>query len=204
MELPGWQGGRASLVIDEGVTDDTLTGAVVAAGYGAQVVSRIPLKEQVDAVRPGEAEVDLAIIGAGSAAFAAAIRAAELGYSVLMVERGVLGGTCVNVGCVPSKTLLRTAEAFHQATHSRFASVRPQGAELDWAAVIGEKDELVGRMRPAARHDLGKALLFARAIPVDQAAQLILFSLRHRQLAGQGPPREAQARQQQQPECDAD
>ena len=75
VELPGWQGGRASLVVDEGVTDDTLTEAVVAAGYDAQVMSRTPLREQVDAVRPGEAEVDLAIIGAGSAAFAAAIRA---------------------------------------------------------------------------------------------------------------------------------
>ncbi len=147
VEVPGWQGGRAELVVDESVTDDTLTEAVGAAGYGAQVVSRTPLAEQVDAVRPGEAEIDLMILGSGSAAFAAAIRAAELGYSATMVERRTLGGTCVNVGCVPSKTLLRTAEAFYQATHARFAGVRPRGAELDWATVIGEKDELVLRLR---------------------------------------------------------
>jgi mercuric reductase len=64
-----------------------------------------------------------------------------------MVERGVIGGTCVNIGCVPSKTLLRTAEAYHRAFHSPFAGVRPQGADLDWQAVVGEKDELVTRLR---------------------------------------------------------
>ena len=145
--VPAWEQGKASLAVDESTTDDVLAKAVAAAGYGAQVVSRTPLAEQVDAVRPGEAEVDLIIIGAGSAAFAAAIRASELGYSVTMVERSTLGGTCVNVGCVPSKTLLRTAESFYQATHSRFASVRPGGADLDWGAVIDEKDELVNRLR---------------------------------------------------------
>jgi mercuric reductase len=145
--VPGWQEGRASLVADEGLSDEVLVEAVAAAGYGARVSSRNALAEQGEAVRPGESEVDLMIVGAGSAAFAAAIRAVELGYSALMVERGTLGGTCVNVGCVPSKTLLRTAEACHRATYSPFAGVRPRGADLDWKAVIGEKDELVSRLR---------------------------------------------------------
>ncbi|MFD8741377.1 FAD-dependent oxidoreductase, partial [Streptomyces sp. NPDC059618] len=48
---------------------------------------------------------DLAIIGSGGGAFAAAIRATTLGKSVVMIERGTLGGTCVNTGCVPSKAL---------------------------------------------------------------------------------------------------
>ena len=54
---------------------------------------------------------DLAVIGSGGAAFAAAIRATTLGKSVVMIERGTLGGTCVNTGCVPSKALLAAAEA---------------------------------------------------------------------------------------------
>lgn len=145
--VPGWQEGRASLVADDGLADEVLTEAVTAAGYRARILSRSALAEQAGAVRPGESEVDLMIVGSGSAAFAAAIRAAELGYSALMVERGTLGGTCVNVGCVPSKTLLRAAETYHRATHSRFAGVRPRGADLDWGMVIGEKDELVGRLR---------------------------------------------------------
>lgn len=145
--VPGWREGRATIVADASLSDETLTEAVAAAGYGARVLSRSAMAEQAEAVRPRESEVDLMIVGSGSAGFAAAIRAAELGYSALMVERGTLGGTCVNVGCIPSKTLLRTAEAYHRATHSLFAGVRPRGADLDWRAVIGGKDELVTRLR---------------------------------------------------------
>lgn len=58
---------------------------------------------------------DLAIIGSGGGAFAAAIRASTLGKSVVMIERGTLGGTCVNTGCVPSKALIAAAGARHVA-----------------------------------------------------------------------------------------
>lgn len=145
--VPGWREGRATVVAAVDLPDEALVEAVRAAGYGATVVGQAAVAKGAEPVRPGEAETDLLIIGAGSAAFAAGIRAAELGYSALMVERGTLGGTCVNVGCVPSKTLLRTAEVYHRAFHSPFAGVRPRGAELDWHAVIGDKDELVARLR---------------------------------------------------------
>lgn len=59
---------------------------------------------------------DLMTIGGGSAAFAAAIKAAELGTQVAIVEKGTIGGTCVNIGCVPSKTLIEAAElCYHSA-----------------------------------------------------------------------------------------
>ncbi|HIE39252.1 MAG TPA: mercury(II) reductase [Anaerolineae bacterium] len=145
--VPDWREGRAAVVAAADLPNEALVEAVAGAGYKAAVVSREPLVEKTGPVRPGEAEVDLLIIGAGSAGFAAGIRAAELGYSALMVERGAIGGTCVNVGCVPSKTLLRAAEAYHRGFHSPFAGVRPQGADLDWQAVVGEKDELVARLR---------------------------------------------------------
>ncbi len=71
-----------------------------------------------------KASPDLAVIGAGSAGFAAAIRAAELGAEVTLFGHGTIGGTCVNIGCVPSKTLIRAADAVHQArAASRFAAV---------------------------------------------------------------------------------
>ena len=57
-------------------------------------------------------ETDLAIIGSGGGAFAAAIRATSLGQRVVMVERSTVGGTCVNTGCVPSKALLAAAAGF--------------------------------------------------------------------------------------------
>jgi mercuric reductase len=64
--------------------------------------------------------LDLAVIGSGGAAMAAAIAARQAGKSVALVEQGVLGGTCVNVGCVPSKTLLAAAGARHAALANPF------------------------------------------------------------------------------------
>ncbi len=67
---------------------------------------------------------DLLVIGAGSAGFSAAITAAERGAQVTLVGHGTIGGTCVNVGCVPSKTLIRATETLHQAhAAARFAGI---------------------------------------------------------------------------------
>ena len=72
---------------------------------------------------PG-ATPDLVVIGAGSAGFSAAIRASELGARVALVGAGTIGGTCVNIGCVPSKTLIRAAETLHQGkSAARFAGI---------------------------------------------------------------------------------
>ena len=91
---------------------------------------------------------DLIIIGGGSAAFSAAIKAEELGLSTLMVNSGLdFGGTCVNVGCVPSKTLVRAAETAYRASHSSFAGIKLKGAEIDFALVIKEKKQLVASLR---------------------------------------------------------
>ncbi len=90
----------------------------------------------------------LVIVGGGSAAFAAAIRASELGADVVMVNDGLpIGGTCVNVGCVPSKTLIRAAEALHRATGVPFTGIAVSGRLTDFRAVIEQKRALVGGLR---------------------------------------------------------
>jgi mercuric reductase len=110
------------------------------------------------------------VIGAGSAGFAAAIKSAELGFSTVMVEASTIGGTCVNVGCVPSKTLLRAVEEYHRADSKRFEGVHAQRDPLDWTAIIRQKDSLVAELRQAKYVDVlaaypsikliqGKALL---------------------------------------------
>jgi mercuric reductase len=91
--------------------------------------------------------VDLVVIGSGAAAFAAAIRARELGARVVMVERGTVGGTCVNIGCVPSKTLLRGAETFYYASHQPFEGVQTTAVSADYGAMVAQKDRLVTTMR---------------------------------------------------------
>ncbi len=98
---------------------------------------------------------DLVVIGAGSAGFSAVITAAELGAQVTLVGHGTIGGTCVNVGCVPSKTLIRATEALHQArAASRFAGIHARSSLQDWRALIAQKDELVAGLRQAKYIDI--------------------------------------------------
>ena len=90
----------------------------------------------------------LVIIGGGSAAFAAAIQAHELDAQVTIInDRLPIGGTCVNVGCVPSKTLIRAAEANYRATHHGFKGIDAQGTVKDFKAIIDQKRELVQELR---------------------------------------------------------
>ena len=110
--------------------------------------------EDEASVEPGGGEYDLLIIGAGSAAFAAAIKASELGARVAMVERDTIGGTCVNIGCVPSKTLLAAAEHYHRAGHSPFVGVPTAVGTVDFQALVAQKDELVATMRQEKYEDL--------------------------------------------------
>ena len=97
---------------------------------------------------------DLVILGGGSAGFAAAIKAAELGARVALAEGGTLGGTCVNVGCVPSKTLIRAAEVHHRRAHHPFDGVPAGDGGADWERIRGQKDELVAQLRQAKYADV--------------------------------------------------
>jgi len=103
--------------------------------------------EAVAAAASTDNDYDLLILGSGSAAFAAAIKARDLGASVAIVEKGPIGGTCVNIGCVPSKALLRPAELYHQAGHSPFNGVETSSGDVDLSALIASKDELVTVLR---------------------------------------------------------
>lgn len=83
---------------------------------------------------------DLAVIGAGSAGFSAAITAAEGGARVALIGYGTIGGTCVNVGCVPSKAMIRAVETLHSAkTADRFDGVEATAKVTDWAALVAQK-----------------------------------------------------------------
>ncbi len=102
-------------------------------------------------------DFDLVIVGAGSAGFAAAIKAADLGSRVAMAEGGTLGGTCVNVGCVPSKTLIRAAETQYRRAHHGFRGVPTTDGGPDWSIVRAEKDALVAELRQAKYWDVLRA-----------------------------------------------
>jgi len=88
---------------------------------------------------------DLIILGSGAAAFGAAIKAVDLGAKVAMIEKGVIGGTCVNVGCVPSKHLLLVGEINYYRNHGH--SGLNVSTTLDFAGTINEKREIVEGLR---------------------------------------------------------
>ncbi|KXO95095.1 Mercuric reductase (plasmid) [Tsukamurella tyrosinosolvens] len=94
---------------------------------------------------------DLAIIGSGGGAFAAAIRASTLGKSLVMIERGTLGGTCVNTGCVPSKALIAAAAARHAAADApgRFPGITTAAGPVDMPTAVAGKQSLVDILRTA-------------------------------------------------------
>ncbi len=93
--------------------------------------------------------VDLIIIGGGAAAFSAATRASELGASALMINAGLpLGGTCVNVGCVPSKHLLTVGDEYYYPQSPRFAALaNGHRAPVDFRKAMLEKNHLVAALR---------------------------------------------------------
>jgi mercuric reductase len=105
-------------------------------------------QEFIDASSNHTNQFDLIIIGGGSAAFSAAIKAESLGISTLLVNGGLdFGGTCVNVGCVPSKNLIRAAEVAYHATHSQFEGIKPKGVDIDFAQIIKDKKQLVATLQ---------------------------------------------------------
>src|SRR4030067_1368964 len=88
-------------------------------------------------------EFDLVILGAGSAGFAAAIKASELGKKTAIIENGTIGGTCVNVGCVPSKHLLHIGDVYYYSRNHSFKGIKTGDVSLDFTEAIRQKDELV-------------------------------------------------------------
>ncbi|MDX2111778.1 MAG: dihydrolipoyl dehydrogenase [Verrucomicrobiota bacterium] len=91
---------------------------------------------------------DLVVIGAGPGGYVCAIRAAQLGLKVALVEkRATLGGTCLNVGCIPSKALLHSTELYHTVSHSgKVHGLKVTGLELDLPALLKRKDDVVAKL----------------------------------------------------------
>jgi mercuric reductase len=156
--------------------DEELSTAVEEVGYRVLSIEEPGRAERpLEPVVGGRAqEYDLVVLGSGSAAFAAAITATEAGARVALVESNLVGGTCVNVGCVPSKAMLAPAEAYFRAGHHPFAGVRTSANGVDLGAMLDAKAALVDRLRAEKYLDLAREYGFAicrgRAEFVDPGA----------------------------------
>jgi dihydrolipoamide dehydrogenase len=90
---------------------------------------------------------DIAVIGAGPGGYPAAIRAAQLGARVAIIEKEKLGGTCLNWGCIPTKALIAAAETFEKIKHAEKFGITVKDASVDYAVMIGNKDKAVQQLR---------------------------------------------------------
>ena len=86
------------------------------------------------------------VVGGGPGGYVAAIRAAQLGAETHLVEKENLGGTCLNVGCIPTKALLHTAELYHAVKHGERIGLVGDSVQLDWKALMNRKNSVVRRL----------------------------------------------------------
>ncbi len=141
--LVSYDEGLAMVKTDGQVAPSQLLEAVGAVGFAATLEGE---NGEVTGGKGGSG-LHVAVIGSGSGAFAAAIRAAEEGARVTMIEAGTLGGTCVNVGCVPSKILLRGAHVAHTQRAHPFDGIGRGRPAIDRAAMVAQQEARVEQLR---------------------------------------------------------
>lgn len=101
-------------------------------------------------------QLDLVVLGGGTGGYVAAIRAAQLGMNVAVVEKGKVGGTCLHAGCIPSKALLRSAEVFVQTKESDAFGILASQISLDFAKVQARKESIVNQLHQGVEYLLKK------------------------------------------------
>lgn len=89
---------------------------------------------------------DLIVIGSGPGGYVAAIRASQLGMNVAVIERAELGGICLNWGCIPTKSLLKSAQVLEYARHAQDYGVKIENAEPDFNAIIARSRGVADKM----------------------------------------------------------
>ena len=103
------------------------------------------------------AKYDVAIIGSGPGGYVAAIRAGELGLKTVVVEKDpFLGGTCLHVGCIPTKVLLHHAEIYDHFKEASEYGIEVSGVKLNWGSTLARKDKIV------KKHAKGIEFLFKK------------------------------------------
>lgn len=103
-----------------------------------------------------ETSFDLIVIGAGPGGYVAAIRGAQLGMKVAIVERENLGGICLNWGCIPTKALLRTSEVFHLMHRAKEFGLKAENIDFDLPAVVKRSRQVAGQLSGGIAHLMKK------------------------------------------------
>jgi len=100
---------------------------------------------------------DVVVLGGGTGGYVAAVRGAQLGLKVALVERDKVGGTCLHRGCIPSKAYLRSAELLHHFKQSKEFGIKADGVELEFGGVFARKEKIVGNLHKGVQGLLKKS-----------------------------------------------
>ena len=155
--------GTAQLTTEPGTLTDALTAAVAAIGYGATLVDGPPAEKRGGLLDKAHGwlsggdksggdgnRLHIAVIGSGGAAMAASLKAVEQGAQVTLIERGTIGGTCVNIGCVPSKIMIRAAHIAHLRRESAFDNgIGTTAPAIDRSKLLAQQQARVDELRHA-------------------------------------------------------
>jgi mercuric reductase len=136
----------------DNVTEERLQDAIESKGFRVVEKKIDSLRTNESGRKPafgGDDGLQIVIVGGGSGAFAGAIRATEEGATVNIVESGTLGGTCVNVGCVPSKVMIRAAQLVQHQQSSPFEGVKSLQPIVNRADMVNQQQSLVEELRAA-------------------------------------------------------
>lgn len=142
------------MTLDKASSIDNQAGASLAApGLGEALLGSIPVLDapaaelhpsiQEQLAASSERDADLVVIGSGPAGYVGAIRAAQLGANVVIVEKASVGGTCLNVGCIPTKVLLACVAVLESVKNGEEFGVKVKGYDLDLQAMMSRKDGVV-------------------------------------------------------------
>ncbi|MBT0962974.1 mercury(II) reductase [Denitromonas iodatirespirans] len=142
--------GHAQVMADSAVSHGQMLSAIAALGYQGLIRAGDFKDETKLRDAPEDAGLHIAIIGSGGAAMAAALKAVEQGAHVTLIERGTIGGTCVNVGCVPSKIMIRAAHIAHLRRESPFdGGIKATAPAIDRRKLLAQQQARVDELRHA-------------------------------------------------------
>ena len=150
MDIPSPAAGKLlelSVKVGDKVSEGSSIGRLAASGKSPAAVAETSAGSETAAEPSGDAHAEVLVLGAGPGGYTAAFRAADLGKQVILVERyNTLGGVCLNVGCIPSKALLHTAQIINEAEHMEQNGVKFGKPQIDLDGVRGFKSKVVDKL----------------------------------------------------------
>jgi len=159
MDIPSPYSGtikKMSVAVGDKISEGSLLGLIEVSAAAAEAPAAEPTSEKAavtSAAKPAAAagsadlETEVVVLGAGPGGYTAAFRAADLGKKVVLIERyDSLGGVCLNVGCIPSKALLHTAQIINEAEHMKANGVDFGKPKVDLDGINGFKNKVVGKL----------------------------------------------------------